>query len=380
MQRAVYLDYNATTPVDSRVLERMLPYFSERFGNASSNHFFGWAADQAVEVAKEQTAEALDTHPADIIFTSGATESINTAVQGLACACHGRGRHAITVGTEHSAVREAFRSLERKGYDVTVLDVDENGLITPEQLDEAISDETTFVAVMWANNETGVIHPVRDLAAVAKQHGKVFMTDATQAVGKVSMKESGADVLICSSHKVYGPKGVGVLSASARLCIPRFLEGGSQQRGRRAGTLNVPGIVGTGAALELASREREQDADRLTSLRDKFEESVLARVPNAHVNGIGAPRLPQTSSITFRDVVPERLQMSLRSVAVSAGSACSSASSAPSEVLRAMGLSEQQARQTLRVSMGRPTTVEEVEFAADVVANAALREQDRVCP
>ncbi len=377
MKRAVYLDYNATTPVDNRVLERMLPYFSRRFGNASSNHVFGWAADQAVELAREQTAEALDTHPADIIFTSGATESINTAVQGLACACHSRGRHAVTVKTEHPAVREAFHSIERQGYDVTFLDVDEQGLLMPDRLDAAMTDETTLVAVMWANNETGVIHPVRELAALAKQRGAVFMTDATQAVGKVSMKESGADVLVCSAHKVYGPKGVGVLSASARLCIPRFLEGGSQQRGRRAGTLNVPGIVGMGAALELATQEREQDAARLVRMRDSLEASVLARVPFAHVNGLGAPRLPQTSSITFLGVSPDRLQMSLRSVAVSAGSACSAASSAPSQVLRAMGLSEQQARQTLRISLGRPTTEEEAGFAADALVKAALGERTK---
>ena len=378
MKRTVYLDYNATTPVDSRVLQRMLPYFSERFGNASSDHVFGWQADEAVQCAREQTAAVLDTDPADIIFTSGATESINTAVQGLACAGRSRGKHVITVTTEHSAVREAFRRLERQGYDVTFLDVDDQGQLSPDQLDAAITDETTLVAVMWANNETGVIHPVRELAAVAKRRGTLFITDATQAVGKVSIINSGADAMVCSAHKVYGPKGVGALSASSRLCIPPFLAGGSQEKGRRAGTLNVPGIVGMGAALELAISDQEQDAARLTKLRDRLETTVLARVPFAQINGAGAPRLPQTSSITFNGVSPEHLQMSLRSVAVSAGSACSSASSAPSEVLLAMGLSVDQAKQTLRISLGRPTTEEEIEFATEALVNAAIGAQRRM--
>ena len=271
----------------------------------------------------------------------------------------------MTVKTEHSAVREACRGLERQGVKVTYLPVMQNGQLDPDAICGAITDETILVCVMWANNETGVLHPSSEISACVRERGVLFMTDATQAVGKVAVEAQEADILVCSAHKIYGPKGVGLLCAPARLRIPAFIEGGGQERGRRGGTLNVPGIVGAGAALEIAASEWKEDGDRLRAIRDHLERSVLSRVPEATVNGSDAPRLPQTSSITFGGTDPDRLLMSVRSVAVSAGSACASHSSRPSPVLRAMGRSPNEAKQTLRISLGRPTTEKEINFAID---------------
>ena len=377
MQNPVYLDYNATTPLDGRVLERMLPYFSRHYGNASSAHVFGWQAEAAVDEAREQAATALGAETADVVFTSGATESINTAIKGVVHAYARKGRHIVTVKTEHSAVREACRGLQRQGVKVTYLPVMQNGQLDPDAICGAITDETILVCVMWANNETGVLHPISEISACVRERGVLFMTDATQAVGKVAVEASEADILACSAHKVYGPKGVGLLCAPSRVRIPAFIEGGGQERGRRGGTLNVPGIVGAGAALEIAASEWEEDGDRLAALRDHLERSVTSRVPEASVNGSEAPRLPQTSSITFGGTDPDRLLMSVRSVAVSAGSACASHSSKPSPVLRAMGRSPNEAKQTLRISLGRPTTKEEVDFAINELVSA-VREQGAI--
>ncbi len=373
MKGPVYLDYNATTPVDSRVLDRMLPFFSRHYGNASSPHVFGWAAEQAVDHAREQAAEALGAAPADIVFTSGATESINTAIKGVAQAYARKGRHVVTVQTEHSAVREACSRLERQGFAVTYLPVSETGQLDLDGLEDAVTDETILVAVMWANNETGIIHPIPDIACRVRSRGVLFMTDATQAVGKVSVKAADADILVCSAHKFYGPKGVGVLCAPARLRIPPFLEGGGQERGRRGGTLNVPGIVGAGAALDIAGAEWQQDSIRLRGLRDRLETVLRSQVPCVRINGHDVPRLPQTTSVTFGAVDPDKLLMSLRALAVSAGSACASHSSKPSPVLRAMGRGPEEARQTLRISLGRPTTEEEIDFAIAEIVSAAKR-------
>ena len=374
MQSPVYLDYNATTPLDGRVLDRMLPYFSRHYGNASSAHVFGWEAEAAVDLAREQAAAALGVQTADVVFTSGATESINTAIKGVVRAYARKGRHIVTVQTEHSAVREACRGLERHGVEVTYLPVMQNGQLDPEAICGAMTDKTILVCVMWANNETGVLHPVSEIADCVRERGVLFMTDATQAVGKVAVEASVADILVCSAHKIYGPKGVGMLCAPARLRIPAYIEGGGQESGRRGGTLNVPGIVGAGAALEIAASEWKEDGDRLCAMRDQLEHSVLSRIPDASVNGSDAPRLPQTSSITFGGTDPDRLLMSLRSVAVSAGSACASSSSKPSPVLRAMGRSPKEAKQTLRVSLGRPTTKEEIDFAVEELVSAVHKQ------
>ncbi len=370
MQSPVYLDYNATTPLDARVLDRMLPYFSRHYGNASSAHVFGWQAEAAVDEAREQAAAALGVQTEDVVFTSGATESINTALKGVVRAYARKGRHIVTVQTEHSAVREACRGLQRHGVEVTYLPVMQNGQLDPEAICGAITDKTILVCVMWANNETGVLHPISEISACVRERGVLFMTDATQAVGKVAVEASVADILACSAHKFYGPKGVGLLCAPARLRIPAFIEGGGQEGGRRGGTLNVPGIVGAGAALEIAASEWKEDGERLCAMRDQLEHSVLSRVADASVNGSDAPRLPQTSSITFGGTDPDRLLMSLRSVAVSAGSACASHSANPSPVLRAMGRSPKEAKRTLRISLGRPTTEKEIEFAIDELVSA----------
>ncbi|MEM1095234.1 MAG: cysteine desulfurase family protein [Bacteroidota bacterium] len=370
----IYLDYNATTPVDERVLERMLPYFTQHFGNASSKgHVYGWAADEAVTLAREQVGATLEASPDAIVFTSGATESANAAIKGIAQAYAGRGRHLITVATEHKAVLDAYRALQRQGYTITVLPVDADGRVSVADLEAALTDETTLVSVMWANNEVGTIQPIADLVEATHARGALFMTDATQAVGKipVSVAESGVDVLVCTGHKAYGPKGVGALyvrRSGRPVRLAPLLNGGGQERGMRGGTLNVPGIVGLGAAFELAAQHLSEDAERLSRLRDGFENRLQAAVLGIRVNGGGAQRVPNTANIGFPDGVEGPLLMAgLRNVAVSSGSACSSGSGKPSHVLTAMGLSAEAAKRSVRFSLGRPTTQADLDGAFDAV-------------
>lgn len=377
MQTPVYLDYNATTPVAEAALRRMQPYLRERFGNPSSGgHAFGWMAEEAVELAREEVAALLgvEERPAEALtFTSGATEALNLAIKGVARAYQAKGRHVVTCRTEHKAVLGACRALEAGGRDVTYLPVEENGRVDPARFAEALTGETVLAAVMLANNETGVLQPIEELAEIAREAGVLFLTDATQAVGKIPVEAERADLLVASAHKFYGPKGAGVLYRSRRrprVRLEPLIHGGGQEGGLRGGTLNVPALAGMGAAAELAQEHRSEDAARLEALRDRFEKHLKAEISDVRINGAGTERLPQTANVTFPGVRAETLESELRDLAVSTGSACSTESKAPSHVLKAMGLTDAEARATLRFSLGRPTTEEEVQFAAERVTEA----------
>ena len=369
----IYLDYNATTPVDPAVLERMMPFFDRHYGNPSSKgHAMGWAAEEAVTIAREELAELIGGEAEEIVFTSGATESLNTAIKGIARSRRNHGRHIVTTAAEHSAVVESCRTLEREGFSVTFLPVDENGLVSRARLEEAITDGTTLVAIMWANNEIGSVNRIDDLAAAAHDRGALFVTDATQAVGKIPVSTGNVDLLACSGHKFYGPKGVGALWVRRGIDLPPLLHGGGQEDGARSGTVNVPGAVGIGAAASVALGRLAEDASRLSGLRDRLEEELTGRLP-VKINGSGADRLPQTSSITFPGVRAANLLTELRALALSAGSACSSGTGKPSRVLKSIGLSDAEALSTIRFSLGRFTTEEEVDRAISLVKVACER-------
>lgn len=375
-QRPIYLDYNATTPVDPQVLERMLPYFTERFGNpASKGHRYGLEAEAAVEAAREQVAALLGAEPENVIFTSGATEALNLAIKGVAEASIHRGRHLVTVQTEHRAVLEACRRLEQRGWEVTYLPVDAEGRLDLAALEAALRPETVLLCVMWANNETGVLHPIPEIARLARAHGVLLLVDATQAVGKIPVQVAGIDLLACSAHKFYGPKGVGVLYVRRRpeLRLLPLIDGGGHEQGLRSGTLNVPGIVGMGAAALRAAEVMAAEMPRLQALRDRLEQGLRTALPGVRVNGAGAPRLPQTSSITLEGVRADRLLASVRTLALSAGSACGSGRGKPSHVLRAMGRSDTEAQATLRISLGRFTTEADIDYALTELIAAVER-------
>ncbi len=380
MKLPIYLDYNATTPVDERVLARMLPFFSEQFGNASSKgHPFGWAAEEAVAQAREAVAACLGAEPGEVVFTSGATEAANAALKGVAAAYARKGRRIVTVQTEHKAVLDACRALEQGGFEVVYLPVGENGLLDLDALDAALTAETILVAVMWANNETGVLQPLPEIAERVRARGILLMTDATQALGKVPVSVAHADLLIGSAHKIYGPKGTGVLYVrrrDPRVRLLPLIDGGGQERGLRGGTLNVPGIVGMGAALEIACREMDAEAARLQALRDRLETALLERLPDVQINGREAPRLPQTSNVTFAGARATPLMTALRDLAVSSGSACTSGSGKPSHVLKAMGRSDEDALASLRFSLGRFTTAEEIDHAVVHVVQAVETQRE----
>jgi len=375
MKLPLYLDYNATTPVDPRVVERMMPFFTEHFGNASSTaHAFGWAAAEAVAIAREEVAALLGAVPEAVIFTSGATESINTAIKGGAEVYGRKGRHLVTVATEHKAVLGACRALERRGFTTTYLPVGPDGRITPEEVAAAMTDETILVAVMWANNETGVIQPIAEIGEVVRSRGALLLCDATQAVGKVPVCVDNVDLMACSAHKFYGPKGVGALYVrrrNPRVRLVPLLDGGSQENGLRGSTLNVPGIVGMGAAAALAFAEEEADRVRLAPMRDRMERAFMKALPGVKINGYDVPRLPQTSNITFVGLRAAKLMAELRELAVSAGSACATGSTNPSHVLKALGLSDEEAAATIRFSLGRFTTAEAVDYATAKVIDVA---------
>jgi cysteine desulfurase len=378
MKTPIYLDYNATTPVDPRVLERMTPYFTAHYGNASSKgHAFGWAAAEAVKVAREEVASALHADPSEVVFTGGATESINLAIKGVAAAYEKKGRHLVTVQTEHSAVLQSCATLERRGWTITRLPVRPDGVVEPETVEAALTDKTVLVAVMWANNETGVVQPIEEISTRVRTRGILFLTDATQAVGKIAVDVEKVDLLACTAHKVYGPKGVGALYVrkNPRVKLVPLIDGGAQEEGLRSGTLNTPGIVGMGAAVAFAAVGMEAEAVRLGGLRDDFER-VLMAATGVRINGAGASRLPHVSSIVFPGVRSARLVTELRELAMSTGSACSTGTGSPSHVLKAMGLSDDEAYATLRISLGRFTTAEEVRFAASRIAAVVGRLQN----
>lgn len=375
----IYLDYNATTPCDPRVVDSMLPYFTKNYGNASGrDHSFGWIANDAVEAAREDVAKLIGADAPNILFTSGATESVNIALQGIAKAYASKGNRIITAGTEHKAVLETCKYLEETGCQVTYLEVDAKGNISLEALEDTITDKTIGIALMYANNETGVIHPVKEIGALARRHYISFFCDATQAAGKIDIdvNHDNIDFMAFSAHKMYGPKGMGALYAGNKnkeRNIPPLMHGGGQEHGLRSGTLNVPGIVGFGTAAMLSRKEMEADGSRLQLLRDWMEGEILSSIPGSSVNG-GGSRLPHVSNILFPGTDNEQLLLSLsRSVAISRGSACSSNVQKPSHVLKAMGLSDEDAHHSVRISLGRFVTEEEVLFAVDVIKKAVWK-------
>jgi len=379
MNLPVYMDYHATTPCDQRVLEAMLPYFGQQFGNAASQgHAFGWHAAEAVKIAREEIASLLKADPSEIIFTSGATESINLAIKGVFELMAGKGKHIITTTTEHRAVLDTCSHLEKLGAEVSYLPVQSDGLIDPDVVRSAIRKDTILIAVMYANNETGVIQPIRTISQIARRQGIVFFTDATQAVGKIPVQvmEDGIDLLACSAHKIYGPKGVGALFVrrrNPRVRLTAQMDGGGQERGFRSGTLNVPGIVGFGRAASLREIEMGQDSKSISRLRDKLEEAIL-EMGGSRLNGHHLSRLPTVTNISFAQGVGNQLLKNLlKVVAVSSGSACSSASPEPSHVLKAMGLDDAAAYHAIRFSLGKYNTEEEVEFVIQRV-RVALQE------
>jgi len=379
LQLPVYLDYNATTPCDPRVVEAMIPYFTNLFGNAASrSHSLGWQAEEAVQFAREQVAALIGADPSEIIFTSGATEADNLAIKGVAEMYVGKGRHIITYSTEHKAVLDTCAHVAKNGGEVTYLPVDENGLPDLAMLEAAIRPDTILVTAMYANNETGVLLPVREISAIARRHNTLFFSDATQAVGKipVHVTEDGIDLMAFSAHKLYGPKGVGALYArrkNPRVRITAQQDGGGHEKGVRSGTLNVPGIVGFGKACEICRMEMQEEARRVMLLRDQLQNALLA-IGDTKLNGDKLKRLPQTANISFRYTGAEALIAGFnKDIAVSSGSACSSASPEPSHVLKAMGLDDDLAKSSIRFSLGRFTTAEEINYVIEKVKDTVLQ-------
>ncbi len=363
----IYLDHNATTPVDPRVLEVMLPFFNDRFGNAASrNHAYGWEAEESVELAREQVANLIGADPKEIVFTSGATESNNLAIKSVAEKFDGHPGHVISCETEHRAVLDPLRSLEKAGLQVTYLQVDSEGLIDLKELESAMSEHTILISVMIANNETGVLQPVAQISQLARKRNIPFMTDATQAVGKipVDVKAMGIDLLSFSAHKMYGPKGVGALYVRSGMKIGSQIDGGGHERGMRSGTLNVPGIVGMGKACELCEEQMQEDANKLKTMRNKLEQGLL-QVTGTKRNGHESERLPHVSNLSFEGIDGEKLLLSLSEIAVSQGSACTSATVEPSHVLKSMGVPDELAFSSLRFGLGRFTTAEEIDLATE---------------
>ena len=372
-KRLIYLDNNATTPVDPRVVDAMLPYFYEKPGNAASrSHPFGWIAEEAVDYAREQIANLLEVDSKEIIFTSGATEGDNLGIKGVYEMYASKGNHIITTKTEHKAVLDTCKKIEKLGGTVTYLDVKEDGLVDLAELESAITDKTILVSIMWANNETGVIQPMKEIGDICAKHGVLFMSDSTQAVGKIPTlpKEVGVHIMAFTAHKMYGPKGVGALYVSRknpRVKVTAQMDGGGHERGMRSGTLNVPGIVGFGKAAEIAKKEMFEDAARLSKLRDRLE-TTLCQIEETKVNGNVENRMPHVANISFKHVEGEGLMMTFnQNIAVSSGSACTSASLEPSYVLVAMGLGDDLAHSSIRFSLGRFTTDEEIDFAIEAM-------------
>ncbi len=375
----VYLDNNATTPCDPRVLEAMIPYFTQHFGNAASrNHPFGWHAEEAVDYAREQIAKLIGADPKEIIFTSGATEGDNLAIKGVFEMYASKGNHIITANTEHKAVLDTCKHIEKEGGEVTYLNVQPDGRINLAELEAAIKPTTILIAIMYANNETGTIQPVREISAIARKHGVLYFSDAVQAVGKipVDVNKDGIDLMAFTAHKMYGPKGVGAIYVrrkNPRVKVTAQMDGGGHERGMRSGTLNVPGIVGFGKAAELARLEMEADTKRLSALRDKLE-SALLKLEEAYVNGSVEHRLPHVANISFKYVEGEGLMMGFnKNIAVSSGSACTSASLEPSYVLKALGLGDDLAHSSLRFGLGRFTTEEQIDYTIKHVSETVLK-------
>jgi cysteine desulfurase len=377
----IYMDYHATTPVDERVLDAMLPYFRENFGNAASrSHAFGWSAEEAVEKGREEVAKLIGAVGKEIVWTSGATESDNLAIKGVAEFYKDRGSHIITAVTEHKAVLDTCKRLEKQGYVVTYLPVDSDGRVNPQAVANAFTDKTILVSIMLANNEIGTVNPVDEIGALVKARGAFFHIDAVQGVGKIpfDVNRSHADLVSLSAHKMYGPKGIGALYVrrKPRVRITPIIDGGGHERGMRSGTLNVPGIVGFAKAAELCRLEMADESSRVLALRERLRKGIESRVPNTVVNGSLEHRLPGNLNISFAFVEGEAMMMALKDVAVSSGSACTSASLEPSYVLRALGVAEEMAHTSIRFGLGRFTTEAEVDYVIDLVADKVKKLRD----
>jgi cysteine desulfurase len=378
----IYMDNNATTRCDPRVVEAMLPYFTEKFGNAASrNHSFGWEAEEAVEEAREQIASLIGANAKEIIFTSGATESNNLAIKGVASMYRKKGNHVVTVVTEHKAVIDPCKRLERDGFQVTFLPVDKHGQVSAEQVAEALTDKTILVSIMAANNEIGTLQPIKEIGKLCKKRGVLFHTDAVQAVGKVpvDVEEMGIDLLSLSGHKIYGPKGVGALYVrrkDPRVRLDPIIDGGGHERGMRSGTLAVTSIVGLGMACELCRKEMSTESDRLVNLRERLKAGIESKLDEVYLNGHPTERLPGNLNLSFAYVEGEALMMGMKEVAVSSGSACTSASLEPSYVLKALGVGDELAHSSIRFGLGRFNTEEEVDFVIDDVVRAVNHLRD----
>ncbi len=367
----IYMDNHATTPVDPRVIETMLPYFNDKFGNAASrNHAFGWSAEEAVENARGQVASLINATPKEIIFTSGATESDNLMIKGVAEMFREKGNHIITQAIEHKAVLDTCKRLEKYGFEVTYLPVQRDGRVDPEDVRKAITPKTILITIMYANNEIGVINPIAEIGKIAKKHGVFFAVDGVQAVGKVpvDVQRDNIDLLAISAHKIYGPKGVGALYVrrrNPRVQLSAIIDGGGHERGMRSGTLNVPGIVGLGKACEICQHEMAQEGERLRKLRDRLKEGLMSQLDDLFINGSMEHRLPNNLNISFAYVEGESLLMGINDVAVSSGSACTSATLEPSYVLKALGVGEDLAHTSIRFGLGRFNTEEEVDYVTN---------------
>jgi cysteine desulfurase len=367
----IYMDYHATTPVDPRVLEAMLPYFNERFGNsASRNHAFGWTAEEAVENARAQIARLINATPKEIIFTSGATESNNLALKGAAEMYREKGNHIITQVTEHKAVLDTCKRLEKYGYEVTYLPVGKDGRVNPEDVRKAITPKTIIISIMYANNEIGVVQPIAEIGKIAKEKGILLHSDGVQAIGKipVDVQADNIDMLSMTAHKIYGPKGVGALYVrrrNPRVQLSSILDGGGHERGMRSGTLNVPGIVGFGKACEICMNEMATESARMIALRDRLRKGLEAKLDETYINGTMEHHLPNNLNMSFAFVEGESLLMGINDIAVSSGSACTSATLEPSYVLKALGVGEDLAHTSIRFGLGRFNTEEEVDYVVN---------------
>ena len=375
----IYLDNHATTSVDPRVLDEMLPYFSEQFGNAASrNHSFGWAADNAVKTARLRAANLLGASPEEIVFTSGATESDNLAIKGVAEAYRGNGNHIITGTTEHKAVLDSCHHLEQSGFRVTYLPVQTNGLIDLASLERRLDDQAILVTIMAANNETGTLQPIAEIGKLCRERGVIFHTDAAQAAGKIPLNvdEQNIDLLSISAHKLYGPKGVGLLYVRRGVQLSPIIDGGGHERGMCSGTLNVPGIVGLGRACEISQQEMPRESARTAALRDRLRDKLLGSLDGVAINGSSERRLPGNLNVSFAGIEGEELLTALDGIAVSSGAACTSAHIEPSYVLKALGLSDELAQASLRFGIGRFNTEAEIDYVADRVIEAVRQLRD----
>jgi cysteine desulfurase len=375
----IYMDNHATTPLDPRVLEAMLPYFTEKFGNAASrNHSFGWSAEEAVEKARQQVASLINATAKEIIWTSGATESDNLMIKGVAEMYREKGNHIITEAIEHKAVLDTCKNLEKHGFEVTYLPVHKDGRVDPEDVRKAIRPTTILITVMYANNEIGAVNPIAEIGKIAKEHGIFFAVDGVQAVGKipVDVQKDNIDLLAISAHKIYGPKGVGALYVrrrNPRVQLSAIIDGGGHERGMRSGTLNVPGIVGLGKACEICQQEMPEESKRLLSLRERLRKGLEAKLDEVYINGSLEHRLPNNLNMSFAYVEGESLLMGINDVAVSSGSACTSATLEPSYVLKALGVGEDLAHTSIRFGLGRFTTEEEVDYVTDKMVQVVTK-------